>query len=112
MVSATPISSKDFITFGINISKDIIVVNTTQCKWGVNMHYYRTGKELLKHHVISTKQMTFEAIYTKLFYLFQVFGVYKPAIVQLFQMNIAGELVKEPHYNKNIKRSFKNYQEL
>lgn len=114
-IGNAPISSPDFYKFlELTHEKKIIVVNTTQCvSGGVNMHYYRTGKELIKHHVISTKQMTFEAIYTKLFYLFQVFGVYKPDIVKkLFQMNIAGELVKEPHYNKNIRRSFRNYQEL
>lgn len=77
------------------------------------MHYYRTGKELLKHNVISTKKMTFEAIYTKLFYLFQIIGTDNNDLVKkLFVTNLAGELVKELHYNKNIKRSFKNYQEL
>ena len=79
------------------------------------MHYYRTGKKLLEHHVISTKQMTFESIYTKLFYLFQVIGIDMKDIAiirKLFKTNIAGELVEEPHYNRNIERSFKNYQEL
>ena len=114
-IGNAPISSKDFYDFlELTHDKNILVVNTTQCvSGGVNMHYYRTGKELLKHHVISTKQMTFEAIYTKLFYLFQVIGVQNTDLVRtLFQKNIAGELVKEPHYNKNIRRSFKYYQEL
>lgn len=114
-IGNAPISSKDFNNFlELSHQKNIIVVNTTQCvSGGVNMHYYRTGKKLLEHHVISTKQMTFEAIYTKLFYLFQVIGINNIDLVKrLFVMNIAGELVKEPHYNKNIERSFKNYQEL
>ena len=114
-IGNAPISSKDFYNFlELTHQKNIIVVNTTQCvSGGVNMHYYRTGKKLLEHHVISTKQMTFEAIYTKLFYLFQVIGNSNPELVRrLFKMNIAGELVKEPHYNRNIERSFKDYQEL
>ena len=116
-IGNAPITSKDFYNFlELTHQKNIIVVNTTQCvSGGVNMHYYRTGKKLLEHHVISTKQMTFESIYTKLFYLFQVIGIDMKDIAiirKLFKTNIAGELVEEPHYNRNIERSFKNYQEL
>lgn len=114
-IGNAPISSNDFYNFlKQTFDKGIVVVNTTQCvSGGVNMHYYRTGRKMLEHNVISTKKMTFESIYTKLFYLFQVVGVNNPELVKkLFKINLSGELVKEIPFNKNIKRSFKNYQEL
>ena len=52
--------------------KGVIIVNTTQCvNGGVNMTYYNTGLELKKIGVVSSYDMTPEAVYTKLFYLFQ-----------------------------------------
>ena len=114
-IGNAPVSSTDFYHFlKLANEKGIIIVNTTQCvSGGVNMHYYHTGRKLLANNVITTKKMTFEAIYTKLFYLFQVIGTENVNLVRkIFKLNLAGELVKEIHFNKNVKRSFKRYQEL
>jgi L-asparaginase len=73
-IGNAPVSSKEFIDF-LKLCKKhkIIVVNTTQCySGGVNMQIYKTGVLMKKHSVLSGEKMTFEAIYTKLFYLFQV----------------------------------------
>jgi len=88
----------------------VIIVNTTQCvNGGVNMTYYSTGLELKKLGVISSYDMTPEAVYTKLFYLLQVIGTKNiPLIKQLFVTDIAGELTVD-NIDSNIKEYLKSY---
>ena len=121
-IGNAPVASDDFIAF-LNLAgkHNIIVVNSTQCyDGGVNMDYYETGRVLLEYGVVDPGIMTFEAIYTKLFYLFQVLEAEDaPLIKKLFITNIAGEITRQNRYTnlrKTIKkinrRMFYQYQEL
>lgn len=99
--------------------KGIIVINTTQClNGGVNMDYYNTGKALKKTGVVGCGDATFESVYTKLFYLFQLFGTdgnNTKIIKKLLAINIAGELTEtgeDSGLRRRLKGYFKGYQEL
>ena len=80
------------------------------------MSYYKTGRTLEDHGVISAGQMTNETVYAKLYYLFQVLGTKNvPKIKKLFAMNIAGESYKS-EFSFDVRHElleyFKQYQEL
>ena len=121
-IGNAPSSSDDFINFlDMAYKNNIVIVNSTQCyTGGVNMTYYKTGKTLLKHNVIDARKMTFESIYTKLFYLFQVIDNKNTTLIRkLFRINIAGESPGENKYTtlkkkiKNINNHlFNQYQEI
>lgn len=100
--------------------KKIILVNNTQCiKGGVEMDYYRTGQQLKKHGVISSYSMTPEAVYGKLYYLFQILQDKNKEtryniVKKIMTSNIAGEIpFSKLQKNRNIiKNFFKKYQEI
>ena len=117
-IGNAPIVDTKFMNAIHKATKDgIIIVNTTQCiNGGVNMTYYNTGLELKKIGVISSHDMTPEAVYTKLFYLFQVIGTKNILLIKkLFATNIAGELTIDSMDSKikeYLKSYFNQYQEL
>ena len=121
-IGNAPVSSSDFIEFLKEAHKrKIIVVNTTQCfEGGINMNVYKTGRLLKKNYVLSSSKMTYESIYTKLFYLFQIIGKNKMSLVKkLFEINIAGEIPSDKYYKfprktmkKKNKEVFLQFQEI
>ena len=121
-IGNAPVSSSDFIDFLKEAHKHkIIVVNTTQCfEGGINMNVYKTGRLLKKNYVLTSSKMTYESIYTKLFYLFQIIGKNKICLVKkLFEINIAGEIPYDKYYKsprKTIKQKnkkvFLQFQEI
>ena len=66
--------------------------------------------------VISSFDMTPEAVYMKLFYLLQVLGTNNvPLIKKYFKTDIAGELTSDKtnvHIEHYLKSYFNQYQEL
>ncbi|MDN4503298.1 asparaginase [Alteromonadaceae bacterium BrNp21-10] len=73
-------------------SKDIIVINCTQCLRGkVNMAGYANGNALKKVGVISGGDMTLEACLTKLHYLLSK-SLTVSEVKQQLQSNLRGEL--------------------
>ena len=117
-IGNAPVADKNFINALQNaIRKGIIIVNTTQCvNGGVNMTFYHTGRVLKQMGVISSFDMTPEAVYMKLFYLFQVLGPKNIAsIKKYFITDIAGEMTVDKtnidiaHY---LKSYFKQFQEI
>ena len=110
-IGNAPVADKDFVkALKRAISKDIIIVNTTQCTYGgVEMEYYQTGKTLKKLGIIGAKDMTHSASFAKLFYLFQIFGTKNIDIVkQLFQINLVGEITID-QYDVNVRNYLINY---
>lgn len=74
------------------ISRDIVIVNVSQCLFGsVEMHRYKNGQKLEKLGVISGHDLTTEAALAKLMYLFG--RNYNSADVnRLMQVALSGEL--------------------
>ena len=121
-IGNAPVSDEDFMsTLKYAISKNIVIVNKSQCfEGGVNMEYYNTGKELSKLGILSCNDMTYEATFTKLFFLFQTLTNQDGSIdlkqfKHLFENNLAGELSIDT-YNKEFRTYlssyFNDYQEL
>ena len=80
------------------------------------MDYYDTGKLLKKVGVIGSNDMTLEATYTKLFFIFQLYGNKDLELVKtVFMTNLVGEISSE-QFNISargrLKGYFKKYQEL
>ena len=71
---------------------------------------------LKKIGVVGGKDMTFECVFTKLFFLFQVIGENNVNLIKkLLQTNICGELsedIKNKKISNRLKKFFKNYQEI
>ncbi len=121
-IGNAPVSSSEFIDFLKEAHKHkIIIVNTTQCfEGGINMNVYKTGRLLKKNFVLTSSNMTYESIYTKLFYLFQIVGKNKIGLVKkLFETNIAGEIPSDKYYKfsrktmkKKNKEAFLQFQEI
>ncbi len=117
-IGNAPVSDDKFMaSIKQAIEKNIIIVNSTQCnRGGVNMTYYKTGKELEKLGVISSLDMTLETVYSKLYFLLQLFGNDDlDKIKKLFHTNIAGELSDNLYMvkmTKSVKDYYKGYQEM
>ena len=118
-IGNAPVSDTEFVnTLKKAIAKGIIIVNNTQCLYGgVNQNYYHTGKELKTLGIIGSKNMTDAAVYSKLFYLFQIFGKKnKETIEKLFQISIVGEITVNTFFHDNLENDlvnyFNQYQEL
>ena len=117
-IGNAPVGDKRFMdTVARAVRKNILVVNTTQCvNGGVNMTFYNTGKRMKEVGVISSFDMTPEAVYMKLFYLLQVLGTNNvPLIKKYFKTDIAGELTSDKtnvHIEHYLKSYFNQYQEL
>jgi L-asparaginase len=118
-IGNAPVSDTEFVnTLKKAIAKGIIIVNNTQCLYGgVNQNYYHTGKELKTLGIIGSKNMTDAAVYSKLFYLFQIFGKEnKETIEKLFQISIVGEITVNTFFHDNLENNlvnyFNQYQEL
>ena len=112
-IGNAPMGDDDFVkALKLGVKKNIIIVNTTQClNGGVNMDYYRTGRYLKELGVIGCQDMTLEAIFTKLYYLFQIIGqdkVHIPIIKELFQIDLAGEITVN-QYDINVRNYLINY---
>ena len=72
------------------VKRDVLVANTTQClAGGINMHTYENGRVLADAGVISTRDMTIEAILCKLHYLF---SHHSSEASSLLPKNMRGEL--------------------
>jgi L-asparaginase/Glu-tRNA(Gln) amidotransferase subunit D len=70
----------------------VLVVVVSQCIVGwVDLDAYATGRQLLDAGAISAGDMTFEAVATKLAWLFGC-GHDRHKATELFKMNIRGEL--------------------
>ena len=117
-IGNAPVSDTKFMNTIHKATKDgVIIVNTTQCvNGGVNMTYYNTGIKLKTLGVLSSFDMTPEAVYTKLFYLFQLIDNKKTSLIKkLFATDIAGELTVDNISDKikdYLKSYFNQYQEL
>ncbi|MDO4790411.1 MAG: type I asparaginase [Porphyromonas sp.] len=76
-------------------TKDIVVVNVTQCIMGaVEMHRYRTGNELSEVGVVSGADLTFEAALCKLMYLLGK-GLPTGEVRRLMQEPLKGEISQD-----------------
>lgn len=74
------------------VQQGIIIVNCSQCpRAKIRMSDYATGSALLNAGVISGGDMTFEAVITKLFYLFSR-ELPRDEIKKQLMMNLRGEL--------------------
>lgn len=110
-IGNAPVADKAFVkALKRAISKNIIIINTTQCTYGgVEMEYYQTGKTLKKLGIIGAKDMTHSASFAKLFYLFQIFGTKNIDIVKrLFEVNLVGEITID-QYDVNVRNYLINY---
>lgn len=113
-IGNAPIGDKEFIkALKRAISKNIIVINSTQClHGGVEMQYYKTGKILQQLGVIGAKDMTHSSSFTKLFYLLQILGKKNIDIIKnLYQVNLAGEITIN-QYDVNVHNYLINYFNL
>ena len=72
-IGNAPVADKAFVkALKRAISKNIILVNTTQClHGGVEMTYYETGKELKKLGIVGAKDMTHSASFAGYFIYFR-----------------------------------------
>jgi L-asparaginase len=117
-IGNAPVGNEKFMKqLKLAINKNILVVNITQCpKGGVNMDYYNTGKLLKKIGVVGGLDMTFECVFGKLLFLFQVIGENNVNLIKkVLQTNICGELsnnTKNKKISNRLKKFFKNYQEI
>ncbi len=76
------------------MEQDILIINHSQCfKAKVDMQSYATGHALLKLGVLSGLDMTSEAIYCKLLYLFSKYSSTQ-TIKEQFAHNLIGELTE------------------
>ena len=93
-IGNAPVSDTDFMkALGKAIKSGVIVIDTTQCFHGtVNMSIYHTGRALSEVGVIGALDMTPEAVFTKLYYLFQRYDNNIDKIKSLFVKDLAGEL--------------------
>jgi L-asparaginase len=110
-IGNAPVADKAFIkALKRALSKNIVVVNTTQCiHGGVEMTYYETGKELKRLGVVGAKDMTHSASFAKLFYLFQLLGKNNTdKIKTLFEIDLAGEITVN-QYDINVRNYLINY---
>jgi len=110
-IGNAPVADKAFVkALKRAISKNIILVNTTQClHGGVEMTYYETGKELKKLGIVGAKDMTHSASFAKLFYLFQLLGKNNTDKVKtLFETDLAGEITIN-QYDINVRNYLINY---
>ena len=113
-IGNAPVGDKEFVkALKRAISKNIIVVNTTQClHGGVEMEYYKTGKILKQLGVIGAKDMTHSASFTKLFYLIQILGKKNIDIIKkLYEVDLAGEITIN-QYDVNVRNYLINYFNL
>ena len=117
-IGNAPVTDKKFMaSIKRAIDNNILIVNSSQCiRGGVNMDYYDTGKLLKKVGVIGSNDMTLEATYTKLFFIFQLYGNKDLELVKtVFMTNLVGEISSE-QFNISargrLKGYFKKYQEL
>lgn len=117
-IGNAPVADEDFINaLKKAVRKGIIIVNTTQCvNGGVNMTFYHTGRVLKQIGIISSFDMTPEAVYMKLFYLFQVLGTRNvSSIKKYFITDIAGEMTidkMKADIADYLKSYFKQFQEI
>lgn len=119
-IGNAPVGNKSFMNvLKKGVDSGIIIVNVSQClKGGVNMDYYKTGIDLEKIGIISGLDMTSEAVFGKLCYLYQLFGKDRSNIKHikhLITSNICGEINISPEtkkIRKHIRKYFKTYQEL
>ena len=95
-IGNAPVSDKTFMKILKRaIQQGVIVVDSTQCFHGtVNMSIYHTGRALAEVGVIGALDMTPEAVFTKLYYLFQRYGENIDKIKRLLIQDIAGELTE------------------
>lgn len=78
------------------LNNNILIINHSQCfRASVNMKSYATGRSLLKLGVLSGHDMTGEAIYCKLLYLFSKYSNIE-AIKEQFDKNLVGEYSLNP----------------
>jgi len=115
-IGNAPINDKEFVkALKRAIKKNIIIVNATQCLYGgVNMDYYKTGRDMKEIGVVGAQDMTEEAIFSKLFYLLQVIGTHhdkKDTVEALFETNLAGEITIN-QYDVNVRNYLTNYFNL
>lgn len=115
-IGNAPIGDKNFVkALKRAVKKNIIVVNATQCLYGgVNMDYYKTGRDMKAIGVIGAQDMTEESIFGKLYYLLQVIGTHpnkKSIIEALFETNLAGEITVN-QYDVNVRNYLTNYFNL
>lgn len=88
------------------VSKNIIVVNCTQTVHGrVDMHNFKTGYELMKAGVISSYDMTLEAVVGKLFFLMG-HGMKTEHVKQYYKIDLRGELTPEQVYEETTYPSY------
>lgn len=78
------------------IAKGLIVVNKTQCSAGsVEMGRYETSLNLLEAGVISGRDITTEAVLTKLMYLLGEYGDDTDKVKNDLQISLCGEMTME-----------------